>query len=110
MSQVYDDALVTASAYPVSRLPSASDAATDAATRDAVEAGWRALADELARPPEITEANTRLIRHPLNRTRRRRSAQLNESPQAQEPDALGLSIVNPCFSIVSTKSILAPCR
>lgn len=57
MSQMYDDALVTASAYPVSRLPSASDAAADAATRDAVEAGWRALADELARPPEITEAD-----------------------------------------------------
>jgi hypothetical protein len=36
--------------------------------------------------------------------------QWNESPQAQEPVALGLSIVKPCFSIVSTKSIVAPAR
>ncbi len=36
--------------------------------------------------------------------------QLNESPQAQEPPALGLSIVKPCFSMVSRKSITAPCR
>lgn len=34
--------------------------------------------------------------------------QLNESPQAQEPVAFGLSIVKPCFSMVSTKSIEAP--
>ena len=37
-------------------------------------------------------------------------AQWNESPQAHEPVALGLSIVKPCFSIVSTKSMLAPPR
>ena len=37
-------------------------------------------------------------------------AQLNESPQAQELPALGLSIVKPCFSIVSTKSMVAPPR
>ena len=36
-------------------------------------------------------------------------AQLNESPQAQLPVALGLSMVKPCFSIVSTKSMVAPC-
>jgi hypothetical protein len=36
--------------------------------------------------------------------------QLKESPQAQEPVAFGLSIVKPCFSIVSTKSITAPPR
>ena len=36
------------------------------------------------------------------------TAQWNESPQAQEPVAFGLSIVKPCFSIVSTKSIVAP--
>ncbi len=36
--------------------------------------------------------------------------QWNESPQAQEPEAFGLSIVKPCFSIVSTKSMLAPLR
>ena len=34
--------------------------------------------------------------------------QLNESPQAQDPVAFGLSIVKPCFSMVSTKSIVAP--
>ncbi len=32
------------------------------------------------------------------------------SPQAQEPPALGLSMVKPCFSMVSTKSIIAPLR
>ena len=37
-------------------------------------------------------------------------AQWNESPQAQEPLAFGLSIVKPCFSMVSTKSIVAPPR
>lgn len=34
--------------------------------------------------------------------------QLNESPQAQEPPAFGLSMVNPCLSMASTKSIEAP--
>ena len=37
-------------------------------------------------------------------------AQWKESPQAQEPVALGLSIVKPCFSMESTKSIIAPLR
>ena len=37
-------------------------------------------------------------------------AQWKESPQAQEPVAFGLSIVKPCFSIVSTKSMVAPLR
>src|SRR5262249_13079204 len=41
--------------------------------------------------------------------RRRHLAQLKESPQAQDPVAFGLSIVKPCFSMVSTKSIVAPC-
>src|ERR1700730_19377955 len=36
--------------------------------------------------------------------------QWKESPQAQEPVAFGLSIVKPCFSIVSTKSMVAPIR
>ncbi len=38
------------------------------------------------------------------------SAQWNESPHAHEPVALGLSMVNPCFSMESTKSIMAPLR
>ena len=37
-------------------------------------------------------------------------AQWKESPHAQDPVAFGLSIVNPCFSMVSTKSMVAPCR
>lgn len=36
--------------------------------------------------------------------------QLKLSPQAQELPALGLSIVNPCFSMVSEKSMVAPSR
>ena len=39
-----------------------------------------------------------------------RLAQWKESPQAHEPVALGLSMVKPCFSIESTKSICAPLR
>ena len=38
------------------------------------------------------------------------SDQLKESPQAQEDVAFGLSIVKPCFSMVSTKSMVAPSR
>ena len=38
------------------------------------------------------------------------SRQWKESPQAQDPVAFGLSIVKPCFSMVSTKSIVAPPR
>jgi hypothetical protein len=34
----------------------------------------------------------------------------NESPHAHEPEALGLSMVKPCFSMVSTKSIVAPLK
>ncbi len=34
--------------------------------------------------------------------------QLKESPQAQLPVAFGLSMVKPCFSMVSTKSMVAP--
>ena len=45
-----------------------------------------------------------------HRVRWRGLDQWNESPQAQEPVALGLSIVKPCFSMVSTKSIIAPLR
>src|ERR1700754_5002224 len=48
------------------------------------------------------------VRGPAQRAGRDR--QLNESPQAQEPPAFGLSIVKPCFSMLSTKSITAPCR
>src|SRR5699024_12109121 len=36
------------------------------------------------------------------------AAQWNESPQAQLPPAFGFSIVKPCFSMLSTKSIEAP--
>lgn len=39
-----------------------------------------------------------------------RTGQLKDSPQAQVPAALGLSIVKPCFSIVSAKSMVAPYR
>ena len=38
------------------------------------------------------------------------SDQWKLSPQAHEPLALGLSMVKPCFSMVSTKSIVAPIR
>ena len=38
------------------------------------------------------------------------SGQWKLSPQAHEPVALGLSMVKPCFSIVSTKSMVAPIR
>ena len=50
-----------------------------------------------------------LVGH-LSMTRVERSDQWKLSPQAQEPVAFGLSMVKPCFSIVSTKSIVAPLR
>lgn len=37
-------------------------------------------------------------------------AQWNESPQAHDPEALGLSMVKPCFWMVSSKSMVAPSR
>lgn len=40
----------------------------------------------------------------------RGATQPKESPQAQELPALGLSMVNPCFSMESAKSIVAPSR
>ncbi len=36
--------------------------------------------------------------------------QWKESPHAQLPEAFGLSIVKPCFWIVSSKSMVAPSR
>ena len=39
-----------------------------------------------------------------------RRAQANEPPHAHELPAFGLSIVKPCFSMVSAKSIFAPSR
>lgn len=47
---------------------------------------------------------------PGNCSRFSRPAQWKESPQAQVLVALGLSIVNPCFSMVSMKSIVAPAK
>src|SRR4051794_12081808 len=41
---------------------------------------------------------------------RRTGDQWKLSPHAQEPVALGLSMVKPCFSMVSTKSMTAPER
>jgi len=41
---------------------------------------------------------------------RQRLCQWKLSPQAQEPPALGLSMVKPCFSMESTKSMVAPLR
>ena len=46
----------------------------------------------------------------LDRCERRVELSGSVSPQAQEPPAFGLSIVKPCFSMVSTKSIVAPPR
>ena len=45
---------------------------------------------------------------PVLTVARQRRCQLNESPQAHEPVAFGLSMVKPCFSMVSTKSMVAP--
>ncbi len=44
------------------------------------------------------------------RSRRDSDRQWKESPQAQDPVAFGLPIVKPCFSMVSTKSIVHPPR
>ena len=44
------------------------------------------------------------------RAGRRRPQPQNELPQAQPPEAFGLSMVKPCCSIVSVKSMVAPTR
>lgn len=44
------------------------------------------------------------------RVRDPRAGQLNEPPQAQDDPAFGLSMVKPCFSMVSAKSMVAPSR
>src|SRR5699024_9422540 len=36
--------------------------------------------------------------------------QSNESPEAPEPPAFGVSMVKPCYSIVSEKSMVEPLR
>ena len=55
-------------------------------------------------PRDAERARTGLGAGPLE------VCQLKLSPQAQELPALGLSMVKPCFSMVSAKSIVAPSR
>ena len=47
---------------------------------------------------------------PTARALSTRVRQLKLSPQAHELPALGLSMVKPCFSMLSAKSIVAPSR
>ncbi len=64
-------------------------------------------------PPAGADGGLRTVLAPLVLLALLRGAaadQWNESPQAQEPPALGLSMVKPCFSMESTKSIMAPLR
>ena len=71
-------------------------------------------------PPGCTSTSTEHLKTPkaaqmrshLRRLRRLCGCwgQWKESPQAQEPPALGLSMVKPCFSMVSEKSMVAPSR
>ena len=63
--------------------------------------------DDDIHPPDPTGDTWSTLRSP---TALIRVCQWNESPQAQDPVALGLSIVKPCFSMVSTKSMIAPFR
>ena len=61
----------------------------------------------------LTSSRTSRRRRPAGGRRLRRCEgvdQLKESPHAHEPVALGLSMVKPCFSMVSTKSMTAPPR
>ena len=66
------------------------------------EDGQQAVAQLLAQDGEI------LVCSYLPRTAGQYWNQLNESPHAHDPVALGLSMVKPCFSMVSTKSMVAP--
>ena len=71
-----------------------------------------------SRPAGAATAGTTLTAFTARRSTKEGSAgpfpaaapQWNESPQAQDPVAFGLSMVKPCFSIVSTKSMVAPPR
>ncbi|MFC5041295.1 hypothetical protein [Ornithinimicrobium kibberense] len=60
-------------------------------------------------PPSVPPARRTPPSRP-GRGRVGRRRQLKLSPQAQELPALGLSMVKPCFSMVSAKSIDAPSR
>ena len=70
----------------------------------------------VAEPVAVTRCDRRRLPHAPKRMQRgtrmssapRGRCQLKLSPQAQEPVAFGLSMVKPCFSMVSTKSIEAP--
>ena len=70
-------------------------------------------ADRAGRCARPHRADARMTTGPApegDRAAASRSDQLNEPPHAQALPAFGLSIVKPCFSIVSAKSIVAPSR
>src|SRR3954464_8653364 len=74
--------------------------------RDVSLRGWRA---EPATWNHIVDDETSAFEGgALNRGRGKDQWKL--SPQAQLPLAFGLSIVKPCFAMVSAKSIVAPSR
>ena len=86
--------------------------ATDPAARHDVPAWARmrghTVVDDAA-PASSPAGEIRLtVRLAVSRTSP--SGQENEPPQAHALPAFGLSIVKPCFSIVSAKSIVAPSR
>src|SRR6476619_2295287 len=92
-------AICTGRTYPASAYGprAASDAASDAAF---VVPGHRAVRGRRRARPWRSGPTRQFVG----------AAQLKESPQAQLLPALGLSMVKPCFSIVSAKSIVAPSR
>ena len=85
-------------------MPAAGSRGNDGTERQAVAQ----LLDPRQRDPGLllraAHGRNVLTDEPVDRQR-----QLNESPQAHEPVAFGLSMVKPCFSMVSTKSMVAPC-
>ncbi len=104
LSQYQAQALFT---MRVSPRPGARCAATCKASRSCYSSGARSWCARTCCAPA---ARTNAVRQPGHSPADGFGIndQLNESPQAHEPVALGLSMVKPCFSMVSTKSMDAP--
>ena len=75
--------------------------------------GWGLVSDNDRKASMRRIGPTVLSAANVNRSERNRVPSLDqwkESPQAQVLVALGLSMVKPCFSMVSMKSMVAPER
>ncbi|WP_255372094.1 sulfurtransferase TusA family protein [Cellulosimicrobium sp. CUA-896] len=91
-------------------LPVSDDGPAWAITSSSVRAPVRDRGTPSGPWHDDAPGTTRPGRRAATGPRGARTGQLKEPPHAQALPALGLSIVKPCFSMVSAKSIVAPSR